>query len=160
MPHVFLSFPTCHGFNPSYLLRIIHYLSPQSSRVVLVCLVKLTFDTYLLRFKIGIGNIAWCFPKCSASSTVSGNLSLLVSGIHSKQSDPINPPRPNMAALDRCKIFGTKEAYQAANGPVWMPQALKPLCLIQFWSWENSLFWLLAFWGNKNGLPSMKVEEL
>ena len=48
----------------------------------------------------------------------------------------------------------------AANGPVWMPQALKPLCLIQFWSWKNSLFPLLALWGNKNWLPSMKVKKL
>ena len=30
--------------------------------------------------------------------------------------------------------------------------------LIHFW--ENSHFPLLALWGNKNGLPSMKVKEL
>ena len=47
-----------------------------------------------------------------------------------------------------------------ANGPVWMPQALNPLCLIQFWSWMNSLFSILAFWGNKNWPPSIKVEKL
>ena len=43
-----------------------------------------------------------------------------------------------------------------------MPQALKPLCLIHFWSWENPPFSLLALWdwGNKNGLPSMKVKKL
>ena len=41
-----------------------------------------------------------------------------------------------------------------------MPQTLKPLCLIHFLSWENSLFWLLALWGNKNGLPGMKVQNL
>ena len=28
------------------------------------------------------------------------------------------------------KIFRTKLAQQAANGPVWMPRALKPLCLV------------------------------
>ena len=39
-----------------------------------------------------------------------------------------------------------------------MPQALKPLCLI--WSWNNSLFPLLALWGNKNWPPSMKVKKL
>ena len=27
-------------------------------------------------------------------------------------------------------------------------------------SWKNSPFPLLALWGNKNGLPSMKVKEL
>ena len=41
-----------------------------------------------------------------------------------------------------------------------MPQALKPLSLINIWSWENSHFPLLALWGNKNGLPSMKVKKL
>ena len=41
-----------------------------------------------------------------------------------------------------------------------MQQALKPLCLIQFWSWVNSLFPLLALWGNKNWPPSMKVKKL
>ena len=33
-----------------------------------------------------------------------------------------------------------------------MPQALKTLCLIQFWSWKNSLFPLLALWGNRKWL--------
>ena len=41
-----------------------------------------------------------------------------------------------------------------------MPQALKPLSLIQIGSWENSPFPLLALWGNKNWLPSMKVKQL
>ena len=41
-----------------------------------------------------------------------------------------------------------------------MPQALKPLCLIQFESWVNSIFPLLALWGNKNWPPSMKMEKL
>ena len=41
-----------------------------------------------------------------------------------------------------------------------MLQALKTLCLIQFWSWMNSLFPLLALWGNKNWPPSMKVKKL
>ena len=41
-----------------------------------------------------------------------------------------------------------------------MPQALKPLSLIHFLSWENFPFSLLALWGNKNGLPSMKVKKL
>ena len=31
--------------------------------------------------------------------------------------------------VKRCKIFRTKWAQQAANGPLWMPQALKPMCL-------------------------------
>ena len=47
-----------------------------------------------------------------------------------------------------------------ANGPVCKPQALKPLSLIHIGSWENSPFPLLALWGNKNGLPSMKVKKL
>ena len=38
--------------------------------------------------------------------------------------------------------------------------ALETLYLIQFWSWVNSLFSLLALWGNKNGLPSMKVKKV
>ena len=41
-----------------------------------------------------------------------------------------------------------------------MPQALKPHCLILFWGCENSLSPLLALWGNKNWLPSMKVKKL
>ena len=32
-----------------------------------------------------------------------------------------------------CKNFRTKWVEWAANGPVWMPQALETLCLIQFW---------------------------
>ena len=58
------------------------------------------------------------------------------------------------------KIIRTKGAEQAANGPVWMLQALKTLCLIRFWGCENSLFPLLALWGNKNWPPSMKVKKL
>ena len=39
-----------------------------------------------------------------------------------------------------------------ATGPVWMVQALKPLCLIHIWSWMNSL------WGNKSSsYQSMSV---
>ena len=41
-----------------------------------------------------------------------------------------------------------------------MPQAPKPLCLIQFWNWKNSPFSLLALWGNKNWPPSMKMEKV
>ena len=41
-----------------------------------------------------------------------------------------------------------------------MPLALKPHYSIHWGSWENSLFSLLALWGNKNGLPSMKVKKL
>ena len=41
-----------------------------------------------------------------------------------------------------------------------MPQALKTLCLIHFWGWKNSLFPLLAIWGNKNWPPSMKVKKM
>ena len=41
-----------------------------------------------------------------------------------------------------------------------MALALKTLCLIQFLSWVNSLFPLLALWGNKNWPPSMKVKKL
>ena len=60
----------------------------------------------------------------------------------------------------RWKCFWTKWAEGTANGPVWMPQALKILSLIQFWSWKNSLFPLLALWGSKKWLPSMKVEKM
>ena len=41
----------------------------------------------------------------------------------------------------------------AANGPVWMPQALKIGALIYFLSWVIPLFPLLALWGNKNWPP-------
>ena len=41
-----------------------------------------------------------------------------------------------------------------------MFQALKTHSLILFWGCENSLFPLLALWGNKNWLPSMKVKNL
>ena len=58
------------------------------------------------------------------------------------------------------KSFGTKWAQRAANIPVWMPQALKHLYLIQFWNWENSLFSLLALWGNKNWPPSITMREI
>ena len=59
------------------------------------------------------------------------------------------------------KNIRVKWAERAVN-PVWMPQALKlkPLCLIQFQGWENSLFPLLALWGNKNWPTSMKVKKL
>ena len=60
----------------------------------------------------------------------------------------------------RCNNFRMWEVQRAANGPVWMPQAPKPLCLIQFWSWVNSLSCILALWGNKNWPPSMKVKKL
>ena len=49
-----------------------------------------------------------------------------------------------------CKNLETKVAQWAANGPDWMPKALKTLCVTQFWSWKNSLFPLLTLWGNKN----------
>ena len=58
------------------------------------------------------------------------------------------------------KSSGTKWAQWAANGPVWMPQALKPLWLIQFRSWMNPLFPLLAFWGNKKWPPIMTEKKL
>ena len=41
-----------------------------------------------------------------------------------------------------------------------MHQALKSLCLIHIGSWKNSPFPLLPLWGNKIGLPSMKVRKL
>ena len=48
----------------------------------------------------------------------------------------------------------------AANGYVWMPQALKPLCLIHFLRCEISLFLLLALWGNMNLPPSIKMKQI
>ena len=56
--------------------------------------------------------------------------------------------------------FIAKCAEWAANGPVWMPQALESICVIQFWSWVNPPFPLLALWGNKKWLPSMKVKKM
>ena len=59
-----------------------------------------------------------------------------------------------------CKNMEIKVAQWAANGPVWIPKALKTFCLKQFWGWKNSLFPLLALWGNKNWPPSMEVKNL
>ena len=59
-------------------------------------------------------------------------------------------PRASCMKVNNWKNFWTKLAQQPAIGPVWMPQALKPLCLVHFLSWVNSLFSLLALWGNKN----------
>ena len=42
------------------------------------------------------------------------------------------------------KFIRTKVTQQDANGPVWMSQALKPLCLLHFLSWE--FFFLSLFW--------------
>ena len=58
------------------------------------------------------------------------------------------------------KLFRTNVAQQAANGLVWMPQALKAHCIIQFWDWKNSLFCILALWGNKNWPPQYESEEV
>ena len=41
-----------------------------------------------------------------------------------------------------------------------MPQALKPLCVIHIGSCEIFPFPIISLWGNKNGLPSMKVKKL
>ena len=41
-----------------------------------------------------------------------------------------------------------------------MPQALKPLSLIHIGKGKISQLPLLALWGNKNGLPSMKEKKL
>ena len=60
----------------------------------------------------------------------------------------------------RWNNFKMWEVQRAANGPVWMFQALEVPCFIQFWSWRNPLFPLLALWGNKNWPPSMKVKKM
>ena len=41
-----------------------------------------------------------------------------------------------------------------------MPQALKTLCLIHFFSWQISLFSVLVLWGNKNWPPSIKMKQI
>ena len=58
------------------------------------------------------------------------------------------------------KSYGIKWAQWAANGPVWMPQALKTPCLIQIWSWMNPYCLLLSLRGNKNWPPSMKMKKM
>ena len=56
------------------------------------------------------------------------------------------------------KNFRTKSAQEAANGPVWMPQALKPLGHIHFLG--ESLFLMFSLWANKElALPSIKVQS-
>ena len=57
------------------------------------------------------------------------------------------------------KSSTAKWAQLAVNGQVWMNQALKPLRLIQFWSWINSLLQLLALWGNKNWPPQYESQQ-
>ena len=44
----------------------------------------------------------------------------------------------------------------AVNGPVGMPQALKPLCLIRLLDFP---FPIIELWGNKNWSSSMKVKK-
>ena len=51
--------------------------------------------------------------------------------------------------VKRWKCFRTKSADQVANGPVWMPQVLKPLCLIHFSRVPLSHFQPSSLWGNK-----------
>ena len=53
-----------------------------------------------------------------------------------------------------------KWAEWPANGPVWMHQALKSICFIQFWDRVNSTSPLLALWGNKKCLSSMKMKKV
>ena len=51
-------------------------------------------------------------------------------------------------------------AEQAVNGPVWLPQALKTFCLIQFLGCKNSLFPL--YWPSgviRIGLPIWKWKK-
>ena len=57
---------------------------------------------------------------------------------------PSNKNWPPSMKVKSWKSFGAK---WAANGLVWMPQALKTPFLIQFWSWMNLPFPLLALWG-------------
>ena len=52
--------------------------------------------------------------------------------------------------VKRWKHLGTKSVSQAANGPVRILQALKPLCLIHFGWIPFSQFLHPSFWGNKN----------
>ena len=40
-----------------------------------------------------------------------------------------------------------------------MPQALKPLCLVDFWSLVNSLFSLLALWGKRGPFRNVSVTS-
>ena len=42
----------------------------------------------------------------------------------------------------------------------WNASGTQTLYLIHLLGWKNYLFALLAFWGNKNWPPSMKVEKL
>ena len=62
----------------------------------------------------------------------------------------------------RWNFFGTKSVLQAANGPVWMSQVLKPLCLITqlfwpslyTWTWTifPSLVWGLEMFQNQDSV--------
>ena len=52
-----------------------------------------------------------------------------------------------------------KTGQQSANGPVWMSQAQKPQCLIQFWWIPFSPILPSSLWDNKNWPPVWKWKS-
>ena len=68
-----------------------------------------------------------------------------------------NPWLPSM----NVKMFEKLQNKIGTKGCKWSSlNATGTETIIHIGSWENSPFSLLALWGNKNGLPSMKVKEL
>ena len=63
-------------------------------------------------------------PLCLIQFLVKPFYSFLASGVIRNWHSPV--------WSQKLEIFGTKSAKQAPIRPVWMPWALKPLCLIQF----------------------------
>ena len=74
------------------------------------------------------------------------------------RSHPGTHPVHKMCSSPPASTFNLLQ--QIKSDIVGMPQALKTLYLIHFLGWKNSLFPLLALWGNKNWPPSMKVKKL
>ena len=60
---------------------------------------------------------------------------------------------PQYKRVNNWKFTRTKLAQKAANGPIWMPQALKNLCHTQVGRNPFSHFQPSPLWGNKNWPP-------
>ena len=58
---------------------------------------------------------------------------------------------PYLSKLSCCLVYRVRRK----GGP-----QVEPICPIYFRSWAIALFSLLAFWGNENGPPSMKMKKL
>ena len=133
-----------------------HSEVPMASKLVVVpILTPLAFYIYIYMVQNGLNGLQMVQFECPKhwNPPVSSN-----SGVgwiplsHYWPSGVIRNGSP-VWSWKRRKYFWTKWASWTSNGPVWMPQALKSTCLIQFWSWVNSTF---HYWPSgviRNGSP-------